>query len=80
MTATLALAGDTMLGRGVADALSSDRPTPLVAPEVAAHIASADAAILNIECCISDRGTRFAGALTRRLLRAGGSSSELQPR
>lgn len=60
MTATLALAGDTMLGRGVADALTRDRATPLVAPEVAAHIASADAAILNVECCISDRGRPFA--------------------
>jgi poly-gamma-glutamate capsule biosynthesis protein CapA/YwtB (metallophosphatase superfamily) len=59
MTATLALAGDTMLGRGVADTLIGDRATPLVAPEVAAHIASADAAIVNLECCISDRGTRF---------------------
>jgi poly-gamma-glutamate capsule biosynthesis protein CapA/YwtB (metallophosphatase superfamily) len=58
-TATLALAGDTMLGRGVADALTADRATRLVAPGVAAHIASADAAILNLECCISDRGERF---------------------
>jgi len=58
-TATLALAGDTMLGRGVADALTADRAARLVAPEVAAHIASADAAIVNLECCISDRGERF---------------------
>ena len=37
VTTTLALAGDTMLGRGVADALTRDRATPLVAPRFAAR-------------------------------------------
>src|SRR5436309_8234395 len=59
MTATLALAGDTMLGRKVADALAADPAAPLVAPEVAAQIAGADAFMLNLECCISRRGARF---------------------
>src|SRR5204863_706386 len=59
MTATLALAGDTMLGRGVAQALAADPYAPLVAEEVAACIASSDAFVLNLECCISDRGSRF---------------------
>jgi poly-gamma-glutamate synthesis protein (capsule biosynthesis protein) len=59
MTATLALAGDTMLGRGVADRLAADPAAPLFAPEVAAYIERADAAVLNLECCISDRGSRF---------------------
>src|SRR5919202_843510 len=59
MTATVALAGDTMLGRGVADALIRDRAAPLVAPEVVDQLASADAVVLNLECCISDRGTPF---------------------
>jgi poly-gamma-glutamate synthesis protein (capsule biosynthesis protein) len=59
VTATLALAGDTMLGRGVADALLADPGRPLVAPEVAARMAEADACVLNLECCISDRGARF---------------------
>jgi poly-gamma-glutamate synthesis protein (capsule biosynthesis protein) len=59
MTATLALAGDTMLGRGVADVLVADPTAPLVAAEVAAHVARADAFVLNLECCISDRGSRF---------------------
>jgi poly-gamma-glutamate synthesis protein (capsule biosynthesis protein) len=59
VSATLALAGDTMLGRGVAEALIADPARPLVAPEVAAHIAGADACVLNLECCISDRGERF---------------------
>jgi poly-gamma-glutamate synthesis protein (capsule biosynthesis protein) len=59
MAATLALAGDTMLGRGVAEKLLTDPGAPMVAPEVAAHIASADAFVVNLECCISDRGARF---------------------
>jgi poly-gamma-glutamate capsule biosynthesis protein CapA/YwtB (metallophosphatase superfamily) len=59
MAATLALAGDTMLGRDVAKALSADPDAPLVAAEVKARIASADAFVLNLECCISNRGTRF---------------------
>ncbi len=56
---TIALAGDTMLGRGVADALTNDPRTPLIASDVAAHIAAADAFLLNLECCISERGSRF---------------------
>src|SRR4051794_11983679 len=48
-----------MLGRGVADLLIRDSATPLVAPEVVDQLASADAVVLNLECCISDRGTRF---------------------
>src|SRR5438552_14759823 len=59
MASTLALAGDTMLGRRVADRLAADPAVPLVAREVAAHIASADAFILNLECCISHRGDPF---------------------
>jgi poly-gamma-glutamate capsule biosynthesis protein CapA/YwtB (metallophosphatase superfamily) len=55
----LALAGDTMLGRGVAEALRADPDRPLIAGEVAAQIERADAFALNLECCISRRGTRF---------------------
>jgi len=57
--ATIALAGDTMLGRGVAAALIADPAAPLVAPEIVAHIQTADAFVLNLECCISSRGSRF---------------------
>jgi poly-gamma-glutamate capsule biosynthesis protein CapA/YwtB (metallophosphatase superfamily) len=59
MTATVALAGDTMLGRQVAGALEDDPTTPLVAPDVAECAAAADAFVLNLECCISDRGARY---------------------
>jgi poly-gamma-glutamate capsule biosynthesis protein CapA/YwtB (metallophosphatase superfamily) len=53
----LALAGDTMLGRGVAERLATLPPTSLVAPEVVALLRDADLAVLNLECCISDRGS-----------------------
>ena len=53
----IALAGDTMLGRGVARALDERGPKSLVAPEVVAAAAEADLFLLNLECCISERGT-----------------------
>jgi poly-gamma-glutamate capsule biosynthesis protein CapA/YwtB (metallophosphatase superfamily) len=56
MTVTVALAGDTMLGRGVARALATTPPAALVAPEVVAALDQADLVVLNLECCISDRG------------------------
>lgn len=52
----LGLAGDTMLGRGVAEALARHGPASLVSPEVAALAEEADIVILNLECCISERG------------------------
>jgi poly-gamma-glutamate capsule biosynthesis protein CapA/YwtB (metallophosphatase superfamily) len=56
MTVSLALAGDTMLGRGVARALATTPPEALVAPEVRAALGEADLVVLNLECCISERG------------------------
>jgi poly-gamma-glutamate capsule biosynthesis protein CapA/YwtB (metallophosphatase superfamily) len=55
----LALAGDTMLGRKVAELLATEPPTSLVSPAVAAACREADLAILNLECCISDRGRQW---------------------
>jgi poly-gamma-glutamate capsule biosynthesis protein CapA/YwtB (metallophosphatase superfamily) len=55
---TIALAGDTMLGRGVAEALERE-DAPLLAPEVVAVAAEADLFVLNLECCISERGERW---------------------
>jgi poly-gamma-glutamate capsule biosynthesis protein CapA/YwtB (metallophosphatase superfamily) len=60
MTVTVALAGDTMLGRGVARALATTPPEALVAPEVRATLGQADLVVLNLECCISERGRRWA--------------------
>ena len=58
-SATVALAGDTMLGRGVARALAAGPPWALVAPEVVAATREADLVVLNLECCVSERGRRF---------------------
>jgi poly-gamma-glutamate synthesis protein (capsule biosynthesis protein) len=52
----LALAGDTMLGRVVAKKLGRRPPESLVDPELAEITRSADLFVLNLECCISDRG------------------------
>jgi poly-gamma-glutamate capsule biosynthesis protein CapA/YwtB (metallophosphatase superfamily) len=56
MTVTVALAGDTMLGRGVARTLARTPPDALVAPEVRAALDRADLVVLNLECCLSERG------------------------
>jgi poly-gamma-glutamate capsule biosynthesis protein CapA/YwtB (metallophosphatase superfamily) len=55
----IALAGDAMLGRGVAERLSTTRARDLVSAEVAAAFREADVAVLNLECCISERGARW---------------------
>jgi poly-gamma-glutamate capsule biosynthesis protein CapA/YwtB (metallophosphatase superfamily) len=55
----VALAGDTMLGRNVAEAIARTRRVP-IAPEVVDVAAEADVFILNLECCISDRGLPWA--------------------
>jgi poly-gamma-glutamate synthesis protein (capsule biosynthesis protein) len=60
MSVTLALAGDTMLGRGVAQRLS-ERPSleTVFAAEVSATFAAADLGVVNLECCVSERGERW---------------------
>jgi poly-gamma-glutamate capsule biosynthesis protein CapA/YwtB (metallophosphatase superfamily) len=55
----LALAGDTMLGRRVGEALRSQPPEALVAPEVVAAAREADLFVLNLECCIAEGGRRW---------------------
>jgi poly-gamma-glutamate capsule biosynthesis protein CapA/YwtB (metallophosphatase superfamily) len=52
----LALAGDTMLGRAVAEGLRRRPPQSLVEDELAEITRAADLFVLNLECCISDRG------------------------
>jgi Bacterial capsule synthesis protein PGA_cap len=55
----LALAGDRMLGRGVAERLPC-RPLPcLFSDELVAVAAEADLFLLNLECAISARGQRW---------------------
>jgi poly-gamma-glutamate capsule biosynthesis protein CapA/YwtB (metallophosphatase superfamily) len=57
----LALAGDTMLGRGVAERLDRDPHHELFAPEVVDAVREADLFVLNLECCISARGEPTPG-------------------
>ena len=54
----LGLAGDTMLGRKVAETIAEHGPDAVVADEVVAVAHEADLLVLNLECCISDRGAR----------------------
>jgi poly-gamma-glutamate capsule biosynthesis protein CapA/YwtB (metallophosphatase superfamily) len=52
----LVLAGDTMLGRGVAHVLATSSPSALFSDEVVAAFGAADLGFVNLECCISTRG------------------------
>lgn len=57
----LALAGDTMLGRGVGEHLGRHPARSLFADEVVELCAAADAVFVNLECCISTRGDPAPG-------------------
>jgi poly-gamma-glutamate synthesis protein (capsule biosynthesis protein) len=58
MAVTLGLAGDTMLGRGVGELLTeSADPADYLSEGLLAYIGETDLFLLNLECCISDRGT-----------------------
>jgi len=67
---TLALLGDTMLGRGVANELDRRPAEALVSDEVARLAAGADLTILNLECAISDRGAPWPEPGKRFFFRA----------
>src|SRR5947208_8659393 len=58
-TITLALAGDTMLGRSVRDVLVRNPSAPLFDRGVAEAATGANLFVLNLECCVSERGERF---------------------
>jgi poly-gamma-glutamate capsule biosynthesis protein CapA/YwtB (metallophosphatase superfamily) len=59
MAIRIALAGDTMLGRGVAEKIAADPEAPIFSDEVIDAFRGADLAVLNLECCISNRGERW---------------------
>jgi poly-gamma-glutamate capsule biosynthesis protein CapA/YwtB (metallophosphatase superfamily) len=61
MAVTIALAGDTMLGRGVGEEIIQRGPYGLFAPEVVEAFRQADLRILNLECCVSTRGSPVPG-------------------
>jgi poly-gamma-glutamate capsule biosynthesis protein CapA/YwtB (metallophosphatase superfamily) len=56
----LGLAGDTMLGRGVAGQLERDPDWELFSPDLREAALEADAVLLNLECAVSSRGERWA--------------------
>jgi poly-gamma-glutamate capsule biosynthesis protein CapA/YwtB (metallophosphatase superfamily) len=59
MSITVALAGDTMLGRTVAEQIPR-RGHRLLSADLEDVARAADAFVLNLECCISARGERVA--------------------
>jgi poly-gamma-glutamate capsule biosynthesis protein CapA/YwtB (metallophosphatase superfamily) len=73
----LALAGDTMLGRSVAEALAEREPSTLAAPEVVALVREADLFVLNLECCISEHGTPWPNPAKAFFFRAPPRATEL---
>ena len=74
VTPTIALLGDVMLGRAVAERLAEVPPEEVWAPEVRELCRSCDLVICNLECCISARGEP-----TERV-RQSRSSSAARPR
>jgi poly-gamma-glutamate synthesis protein (capsule biosynthesis protein) len=61
MSVMVALAGDTMLGRGVAARLGAVGPFRLFSEDIRAVLRSADLVVLNLECCVSRRGQPWPG-------------------
>jgi poly-gamma-glutamate synthesis protein (capsule biosynthesis protein) len=76
-TVVLGLAGDTMLGRLVGERLTRHGPQSLVAPEVVAVAHEADLFVLNLECCISDRGEPWPAPGKRFFFRAPPAAVEV---
>jgi poly-gamma-glutamate capsule biosynthesis protein CapA/YwtB (metallophosphatase superfamily) len=79
-TITLALAGDTMLGRKVAEAIDRDGSDSLFADEVIALTRSADLFVLNLECCISSRGSPWPDPRKPFFFRAPPAATEVLTR
>jgi poly-gamma-glutamate synthesis protein (capsule biosynthesis protein) len=57
MAITIALGGDTMLGRGVGHEITATGPYGLFDDRVRQAFAGADLRVLNLECCVSRRGS-----------------------
>ena len=55
--ATIALLGDVMLGRAVAESLDRVAPEDVWSEEVVELATGCDAVVCNLECCVSARGT-----------------------
>ncbi len=66
-----------MLGRSVADALARSAPDTLVAPEIVELAREADLFVLNLECCISERGQPWPDPRKPFFFRAPPAAAEL---
>jgi poly-gamma-glutamate capsule biosynthesis protein CapA/YwtB (metallophosphatase superfamily) len=76
----LGLAGDTMLGRKVAEAIAERGPDAVVSDEVVAVAHEADLLVLNLECCISERGQRWPDPRKPFFFRAPPAATEVLTR
>jgi poly-gamma-glutamate capsule biosynthesis protein CapA/YwtB (metallophosphatase superfamily) len=76
----IALAGDTMLGRKVAEAIAAGGPEGLVADEVVELTRAADLFVLNLECCISERGSPWPDPRKPFFFRAPPAATEVLTR
>jgi poly-gamma-glutamate synthesis protein (capsule biosynthesis protein) len=66
-----------MLGRKVAETIASDGPDGLVADEVVEVTQAADLFVLNLECCISERGTPWPDPRKPFFFRAPPAATEV---
>src|SRR5919109_2517539 len=57
---TIGLLGDVMLGRKVAERLERDPDAEVWSPQVRDLCLACDALVVNLECCVSDRGAPTA--------------------
>jgi poly-gamma-glutamate capsule biosynthesis protein CapA/YwtB (metallophosphatase superfamily) len=73
----IALAGDTMLGRKVGEVLGQRAPGELVDEAVVAITGEADLFLLNLECCISERGQPWPDPGRDYFFRAPPAAAEL---
>jgi poly-gamma-glutamate synthesis protein (capsule biosynthesis protein) len=69
-----------MLGRQVAEAIVSTGPESLFAEEVVALTRAADLFVLNLECCISERGTPWPDPRKPFFFRAPPAATEVLTR
>lgn len=70
MSIKIALAGDTMVGPAVGEALERGSAQSFFSPAVVEAANEADLCILNLECCISARGQRWPAAGKQFFFRA----------
>jgi poly-gamma-glutamate capsule biosynthesis protein CapA/YwtB (metallophosphatase superfamily) len=73
----IALGGDTMLGRMVARALAERPAASVWDPALLDVFAEADAAIVNLECCISERGSPWPAPFKPFFFRAPPAAVEV---